>query len=66
LVSKYEGEAGPVYAVTFSPDGETVAAGGFDGKVRLIETATGKLRKEFVPFPLVSESEVAVKAEASP
>ncbi|MEX0936407.1 MAG: c-type cytochrome domain-containing protein [Pirellulales bacterium] len=66
LVSKHEGEVGPVYAVTFSPDGETVAAGGFDGKVRLIETATGKLRKEFVPFPLASESEVAVKDEASP
>ncbi len=50
-VSKFEGQPGPVYAATFNHDGKTVAAGGFDGKVLLIDAATGKLVKEFVPFP---------------
>ena len=36
----------------FSPDGSAIAAGGFDGKVLLIDAADGKLIKEFVPVPL--------------
>ena len=42
----------PVYAVTFSPDGKTVAAGGFDGTVRLISVEGGKQIKRFLPIPL--------------
>ncbi len=51
VVSKFEGQPGPVYAATFSHDGKTVAAAGFNGHVLLIDAATGKLVKDFVPFP---------------
>ncbi len=51
VISKFEGQPGPVYAATFNHDGKTVAAAGFNGHVLLIEAATGKLVKDFVPFP---------------
>jgi serine/threonine protein kinase/WD40 repeat protein len=35
------GEAA-IWSLTFSPDGRLLAAGGFDGKVRVWDTATGK------------------------
>jgi WD40 repeat protein len=35
------------YAVQFSPDGNTLAAGTDDGRVRLWDSATGKLRVSF-------------------
>ena len=44
---------GGVYAVAFHPDGATVAAGGFDGRVRLLDAKTGKLKSEFHPIELV-------------
>jgi WD40 repeat protein len=52
IVSKFQGQPGPVYTVAYAPDGKTVAEAGFDGTVRLIDPATGKLVKEFVPVPL--------------
>ena len=39
-------------AVRLIHDGDTVATGGFEGKVRLFDVATGKLRKEFPPAPI--------------
>ncbi len=47
-----------VYSVDFHPDGNRVAAAGFDGKVRLFDAKTGELVSTFVPVPLV-ESEKA-------
>ncbi len=47
---------GAVYAVAWSPDGATVAAGGFDGQVRLIDAGSGKLTKEFLPVPIAIAS----------
>jgi WD40 repeat protein len=44
--------SGGVYALTFSPDGQSVAAAGEDGRVRLINTADGKVIREFVPVPV--------------
>jgi WD40 repeat protein len=40
------------YTVKFHPGGGQVAGGGFDGKVRIYDAATGSLLKEFVPVPL--------------
>jgi len=54
-----------LYAVTFSPDGKTVAATGGDGKIRLVETETGKPIKEFSPAPITPAEHVAQAFEAA-
>jgi WD40 repeat protein len=46
------GHQGPVFAIAYKPDGTTIAAGGFDGTVRLYDTKTGNLIKQFVPVPI--------------
>jgi len=51
-IAQMDGQGGGVFAVTFSPDGKQVASGGFDGKVRINDAATGKLIKSFVPVPV--------------
>ena len=48
-----------VYAVSFSPDGKNVCAAAADGKLRLIDAATGKITKEFVSVPLSKAEELA-------
>src|SRR5262249_3457942 len=50
-VSTFEGVKTPVYSVAFRPDGKAVATAGFDGTVRLNDSMTGKLLKEFVAVP---------------
>jgi WD40 repeat protein len=52
-----EGQGGGVFTVVFSPDGKTVASGGFDGYLRLNDAATGKLLAKFIPVP-VGENKV--------
>ena len=47
-----------IYAVAFHPKGETVAAGGFDGGVKLIDVKSGKISKTFVPVPLQAKTRV--------
>ena len=37
--------------MVFHPKGELVATGGFDGTLRIFETATGKTMKSFIPVP---------------
>jgi WD40 repeat protein len=61
--ARMEGQQGSVYAVAFQPDGSVVASAGYDGVVRLNDTETGKLIKEFTPVPLeqVSDSELTHK-----
>jgi WD40 repeat protein len=53
LVSRLEGQSGPVYCVAFRRDGKEIASAGFDGTVRLNDPESGKLIKQFVPVPLV-------------
>jgi WD40 repeat protein len=48
-----------LFAVAFSPDAKTVAATGGDGKIRLIETETGKTIKDFSPAPITPAEQVA-------
>lgn len=51
-LSKFEVQGGGIYVVAFAPDGKAVAAAGFDGIIRMIDPATGKVVKEFVAVPL--------------
>lgn len=48
--------AGGVYALKFSPDGQSIAVAGEDGHVRLLSAADGTVKKDFVPVPVVSAS----------
>lgn len=59
VLTKFEGQPGAVYATTFNHDGKTIAAGGFDGKVLLIDAANGKLVKEFIPVPIEKTAQVS-------
>jgi hypothetical protein len=49
---------GGVYALAFHPTNGTVAAGGYEGIIRVFEARTGKVLREFVPAPL-SNAKVA-------
>src|SRR5437773_54789 len=40
----------------FTPDGDTVAAAGSDGMVRLFNATNGAVLKEFVSVPLVKDT----------
>ncbi|WP_326583172.1 hypothetical protein OG889_31900 [Streptomyces sp. NBC_00481] len=45
LERRLTGHTGTVSALTYSPDGKTLASGSFDGTVRLWDPATGRTRK---------------------
>jgi|GEM_PF-3256925 len=42
-------DCGGSYAVSLSPDRQPLRSAGKDGMVRMVETETGKLVREFVP-----------------
>lgn len=44
LVRKYEGHTDAVYALALSPDGKTLATGGYDQKIKLWDVGTGAER----------------------
>ena len=62
LIRSVPFEKGGVYAVSYSPDGKTVATAGDDGVVRLIDAATGNISKEFLSVPLADAATLANKA----
>jgi hypothetical protein len=53
------GNAGPVFAVAWKPDGSAIATAGADGVVRLFDAKSGDLLKEFTPVPLGASSATA-------
>ncbi|MCW0220869.1 MAG: DUF1549 domain-containing protein [Prosthecobacter sp.] len=59
LISSVRIPTGGIYSVSFSPDGQTVAAAGQDGRIKLIEVTTGKIAKEFVSVPLAEDKALA-------
>ena len=55
-----------VYAAVFSADGKTIAAGGQDGLLRLIDAETGAVARELVPVPVEAGAvPVAVAVEGA-
>jgi WD40 repeat protein len=65
LLAKSVGDPGPIYAARFSPDGKQIAAAGFAGKVILMDAATAKPIKEFVPVPLPTTATTTQPAAAT-
>ncbi|MFO1019347.1 MAG: DUF1549 domain-containing protein [Planctomycetales bacterium] len=51
-----------LYSVAFTTDGKQVAVAGSDGTIRMIETATGKTVKEFIPVPLATTAQKDAKS----
>ena len=51
-LSSLKVEAGAVFAVAFSADGNVLAIGGFDGTIRFMDAVTGKIIKQFMSVPL--------------
>ena len=49
LLTDLPGVDSPVFSVAYRPDGQQIALGGFDGKIRLYDVKTGKQVKTFVP-----------------
>jgi WD40 repeat protein/mono/diheme cytochrome c family protein len=55
-----------LYSVSFSPDGNTVAAGGSDGMVRLFNATNGSVIKEFLSVPIVKGAMAAARPSWAP
>lgn len=55
-VWKVEVPEGGVYTVDFRADGQALAVGGFDGEVRLLNPADGKLITKFVPMQIKTQT----------
>ena len=51
LVTRCSGHQGGIYALQFTPDGATLATGGFDGTIRLYDM-TGKLARSIMAAPI--------------
>ncbi|MBT5715702.1 MAG: DUF1549 domain-containing protein, partial [Opitutae bacterium] len=43
----------PIYSLACSPDGKTLASGGYDGLVRLHKVSSGEIIQDFISVPLV-------------
>jgi len=59
VVWKSEVPEGGIFTVDFSPDGNMVVAGGFDGDVRIYNAADGKLVKRFTPVEVTGQTVAA-------
>lgn len=73
VVAKIPVEDSGIYAVRFSTDGSQIVAGGSNGLIRVYETATGKLVREFSSVPLSdskstsgTDSSVAQQVKGTP
>jgi WD40 repeat protein len=56
-IAKIDVSQGGIYSVAFSHDGKMIAAGGFDGMIRLYDAETGTLVKEFAPVEIQPEAD---------
>ncbi|QDU41063.1 WD domain, G-beta repeat [Maioricimonas rarisocia] len=56
---------GGVYAVSFSPDGNTIAVAGADGRLRLLDAKTGEIRQEIATVETSDAAEQAAEELAA-
>lgn len=49
VIAKYAGSASPGCAAAFAPDGKTLALGGADGSIRVIDAQSGEVRRTVPP-----------------
>jgi WD40 repeat protein/mono/diheme cytochrome c family protein len=49
-----KGHDGAIFAIAFHPGTNWVVTGGYDGRVRVFETAQGGLVRSFIPVPLAA------------
>lgn len=62
LVSEAQVPESGLYTVCYHPQGAVIATAGQDGQIRLYDSATGKLKKSFVPVPLKqTQPQIAAK-----
>ena len=47
-----KGHEGAVFSLAFHPSKDQIAAGGYDGTVRIYNAATGAIETHFIPVPL--------------
>ncbi len=52
LKATCKGQQAGTYAIAFNASGDRFATGGFDGHVRIYNSANGELVKDFIPVPL--------------
>ena len=45
---------GAVFTIVFHPSGKQIATGGYEGKIRVYDPASGTLLKTFVPVPITN------------
>ena len=62
-VATFKGHEGAVFALAFHPTTNWLAAGGFDGTVRIYDYATksNQLVRAFVPVPIKGGAQTASK-----
>lgn len=48
-----------IYSLSCSPDGKTLASGGYDGLIRLHKISSGEIFRKFIPVPIKKKSEQA-------
>ena len=56
-----QGQKGAVFSIAFHPDGQSLTVGGYDGKLRVYETASGKLLNTLSPVPVDSQKSLSRK-----
>ena len=60
------GNDGAIFAIAFHPANHQVATGGFDGKVRIFDSASGNLVTNFIPVTITPAKQVAAVSSERP